>query len=59
MATAYKDNMAFTLINRFDGGIVNDPRDIRENTCRMATNFDVFTPPTPLARRLAYALFRL
>ena len=45
MATAYKDNMAFTLINRFDGGIVNDPRDIRENTCRMATNFDVFTNP--------------
>jgi len=45
MATAYKDNIAFTLINRFDGGIVNDPRDTTENTCRMATNFDIFTNP--------------
>lgn len=31
------------IINRFDGGIVNDPRDTRENVCRMVTNFDILT----------------
>src|SRR3990167_1459187 len=33
------------IINRWDGGIVNDPRDPRENTARIVTNFDVFTSP--------------
>src|SRR3990167_1654843 len=32
-----------TIINRFDGGMVNDPRDPRENVCRVVSNFDVFT----------------
>ena len=32
-----------TKINRFDGGIVNDPRDPSANTCRVATNFDALT----------------
>jgi len=31
------------IINRWDGGIVNDPRDPRENTARMVTNFDILT----------------
>jgi len=30
-------------INRFDGGMVNDPRDPRGNTCSVVTNFDVLT----------------
>lgn len=34
-----------TKITRFDGGIANDPRDPRENTCRMVSNFDVLTNP--------------
>ena len=34
-----------TKIDRFDGGIVNDPRDPREATARMITNFDVLTNP--------------
>ena len=32
-------------INRFDGGIVNDPRNPNENICRVVTNFDVTTNP--------------
>ena len=32
-----------TKIDKFDGGIENDPRDPRENTCRMVSNFDIFT----------------
>src|SRR3990167_1714089 len=34
-----------TIINRFDGGIVNDPRDPAENTCRIVSNFDIITNP--------------
>lgn len=34
-----------TKINKFDGGIENDPRDPRENTCRMVSNFDILTNP--------------
>lgn len=34
-----------TKINTFDGGIVNDPRDRRENTARIVTNSDIFTNP--------------
>lgn len=30
-------------VNRFDAGIVNDPRDPRENTSRIITNFDTYT----------------
>jgi len=29
-----------TIIKRFDGGVVNDPRDPRENTALMTANFD-------------------
>ena len=31
------------FIDDFSGGMVNDPRDTRENTCRVVTNFDVLT----------------
>ena len=34
-----------TQIDRFNGGIVNDPRDRRENTCRIVSNFDIYTNP--------------
>ena len=34
-----------TKINRFDGGIVNDPRDPRKGVCRVSTNFDLLTNP--------------
>lgn len=34
--------------NRFDGGIVNDPRDVRSNVCRVCTNFDALTNPNKL-----------
>lgn len=37
-----------TLIDRFDGGMVNDPRDTQEATCRVCTNFDIFTNPRKL-----------
>lgn len=37
-----------TKINRFDGGIVNDPRDTQESTCRVVTNFDIITNPRKL-----------
>lgn len=30
-------------IDRFDGGVVNDGRDPRENVCQMLTNFDALT----------------
>lgn len=47
MPTIYsKDGKtATTIINRWDGGIANDPRDTREGVCRMVSNFDVFTNP--------------
>jgi len=32
-----------TTINRFDGGITNDPRDGRANVARMISNFDILT----------------
>lgn len=34
-----------TLIDRFDGGIVNEPRHPDRNVCRMVTNFDILTNP--------------
>lgn len=34
-----------TKIERFDGGIANDPRDPRGNVARVITNFDVLTDP--------------
>ena len=37
-----------TKVTRFDGGIANDPRDRRENTCRMVSNFDIYTNPHKL-----------
>jgi hypothetical protein len=30
-------------INKFDGGIINDPRDPKENTARVISNFDILT----------------
>ena len=32
-----------TIINKFDGGMVNDPRDPATNTCQVVSNFDVLT----------------
>src|SRR3990167_9755191 len=37
-----------TKIDRWDGGVVNDPRSTRENTCRANSNFDIFTNPTKM-----------
>ena len=34
-----------TKINKWDGGIVNDPRDPQENVCRVVSNFDILTNP--------------
>jgi len=34
-----------TKIQTFFGGITNDPRDRRENTCRVVSNFDIYTNP--------------
>lgn len=39
-----------TKLNRFDGGISNDPRDPSANTCRMVTNFDVITNPRKMTQ---------
>lgn len=33
------------IINKFDGAMVNDPRDPRENVSRVLTNFDILTDP--------------
>lgn len=32
-----------TKIDRFDGGMVNDPREERNDVCRVSTNFDLLT----------------
>jgi len=40
-----KGQILETLIDRFDGGMVNDARDTRENTCQVVTNFDTTTNP--------------
>lgn len=40
-----KSNIIETTINRFDGGVINDPRDPQENTARVVSNFDVLTSP--------------
>lgn len=37
-----------TFINKFDGGIRNDPRDPSENTAKIVTNFDVFSNPSKM-----------
>lgn len=34
-----------TKIDRFDGGITNDPRDPQESTARIFSNFDVISSP--------------
>lgn len=39
-----------TKIDRFDGGIENDSRDPRENTCQMVSNFDIFTNPRKMTQ---------
>lgn len=31
------------VVNQFDGGMVNDPRDTRVNVCRICKNFDAIT----------------
>ena len=38
-------NIRETYLDRFDGGLVNDPRDPRGNVCRMVSNYDVITNP--------------
>lgn len=43
--------MKIAVINRFDGGMVNDPRDIRSNVCRLCKHFDAFTDPHRLVPR--------
>lgn len=40
-----------TTIDRFDGGITNNPRDARNNVSRMITNFDIFSNPQKLIPR--------
>ena len=43
-----KDNMGKiqeTTISRFDGGVVNDPRDPRESVAQVVSNFDILTDP--------------
>lgn len=35
-------------IDNFDGGIVNDPRDSRENVCRIVNNFQIGNNPNKL-----------
>jgi len=37
-----------TTIDRFDGGIVNDSRDIQANTSRYVANFDILSSPWKL-----------
>lgn len=37
--------MPKVIIDRFDGGMVNDPRTTIENVCRMSINFDAETDP--------------
>ena len=38
-----------TKIEKFDGGIVNDPRDPRRNTARVVSNFDILTFPRKMS----------
>jgi len=38
-----------TKIDRFDGGIENDSRDPRENTCRVVSNFNIITDPRKMS----------
>ncbi len=40
-----------TKIDRFDGGIANDPRDTRTSVARMISNFDALTNPKKLIPR--------
>lgn len=37
-----------TKIDRFNGGMVGDPRDPREAVCRASSNFDLFSQPYKL-----------
>src|SRR3990167_1176709 len=37
-----------TKIDRFDGGLSNDPRDRTENTARFISNFDILSFPKKL-----------
>lgn len=34
-----------TKINKWNGGVSNDPRDPSENTCRIVSNYDILTNP--------------
>jgi len=40
-------------IDRFNGGMVGDPRDPREAVCRACSNFDLFSQPYQLRPRFA------
>lgn len=40
--------MTTVILNRHDGGMVNDPRDPRTNVCRYCANFDTLTNPFKL-----------
>ena len=42
-----------TKIDRFNGGMVGDPRDPREAVCRATSNFDLFSFPHKLRPRFA------
>ncbi len=37
-----------TVVDRFDGGMVSDPRDRREGTCRFTSNFNISENPQRL-----------
>jgi len=39
-----------TKIDSWGGGIKNDPRDPKENTCQVVTNFDLITNPRKLTQ---------
>src|SRR3990167_3646851 len=49
MSTIFsKDGIATTQITRFDGGIVNDPRNPKESIARIISNFDAITSANKL-----------
>lgn len=43
------NNRFETVINRFDGGISNDPRDPRENVARMVSNYNIILNPRKMS----------
>lgn len=40
--------MPKAILNKWNGSMVNDPRDPRKNVCRVSTNFDTLTNPKKL-----------